>query len=166
MAPAVHPWPGDAPKRRPKTLGSMRFDHLRSGDLGLECDGAPSFNLMAALRLRHATPAERAVGAGFAIIEGEQASATNEAHAWRDVRAIAAARLAVLEAVSGPQGGQGGQGGQGAENIARPPSAQLAETWRDSQTRVLRATLARAAAGAAQLKETQPEAQGTKRPRA
>ena len=35
-----------------------------SGDLGLECDGAPSFNLMAALRLRHATPAEREAGAG------------------------------------------------------------------------------------------------------
>ena len=35
-----------------------------SGDLGLECDGAPSFNLMAALRLRHATSAEREAGAG------------------------------------------------------------------------------------------------------
>ena len=30
-----------------------------SGDLGLECDGEPSFKLMAALRLRHATSAER-----------------------------------------------------------------------------------------------------------
>ena len=183
-----------------------------SGDLALECDGAPSFNLMAALRLRHATPAEREAGAGssnpspsphphpkpsqnpnqsqtqagagFSILEGEQASAPNEALAWRDVRAIAIARLAALEAVPTPQGegevgiegaeGDQGAGGaregaqdaRGAQGATLPLSARLAEMWRESQARVLRATLARAA-GAAQLREeARLEAQGTKRRRA
>ena len=131
--------------------------------MGLECDGAPSFNLMAALRLRHATPAERAAGAGFAILEGEQASAPNELRAWRDVRAIATARLAALEVVSTPQGEVDVEGKEGAQGAASLLSARLADTWRDSQARVLRAALALASAeGATQPRE---EAQGTKRQR-
>ena len=56
---------------------------------------------------------------------------------------------------------------QDPQGAAPPPWARLAQTWRDSQARVLRATLARAAA-AAQPREEEGrlEAQGTKRRRA
>ena len=55
---------------------------------------------------------------------------------------------------------------QAAQGAAPPPWARLAQTWRDSQARVLRATLARAAAAAQPREEARLEAQGTKRRRA
>ena len=61
----------------------------------------------------------------------------------------------------------GSQDAQDPQGAAPPPWARLAQTWRVSQARVLRATLARAAA-AAQPREEEGrlEAQGTKRRRA
>jgi len=55
---------------------------------------------------------------------------------------------------------------QAAQGAAPPPWARLAQTWRDSQARVLRETLARAAAAAQPREEARLEAQGTKRRRA
>ena len=107
------------------------------------------------------------------------------------MRAIASVRLAALEAVPTPQGegevgiegAEGAQGArgaregaqdargaqdsaQGAQGATLPLSARLAETWRESQARVLRATLARAAGAAQPREESRLEAQGTKRRRA
>ena len=45
----------------------------------------PSFELLAALRLRHATDDEYRNGAAFAIAEGEAVSDANEARVWRAV---------------------------------------------------------------------------------
>ena len=63
----------------------------------------------------------------------------------------------------------GSQDAQDPQGTAPPPWARLAQTWRDSQARVLRATLARAAAAdqpREELEEARLEAQRTKRRRA
>jgi hypothetical protein len=51
----------------------------------------PSFELLAALRLRHATDDEYRNGAAFAIAEGEAVSDANEARVWRAVGDLARA---------------------------------------------------------------------------
>ena len=51
----------------------------------------PSFELLAALRLRHATDDEYRNGAAFAIAEGEAVSGANEARVWRAVGDLARA---------------------------------------------------------------------------
>ena len=54
----------------------------------------PSFELLAALRLRHATDDEYRNGAAFAIAEGEAVSGANEARVWAPSATCARARAA------------------------------------------------------------------------
>ena len=67
-------------------LAEQGFDSGRA----LTHDG-PSFELLAALRLRHATDDEYRNGAAFAIAEGEAVSDANEARVWRAVGDLARA---------------------------------------------------------------------------
>ena len=55
--------------------------------------GGPSWTLLAALRLKHASPSERAAGAAFAIVEGEPVSARAELEAWQEARRMIRKRL-------------------------------------------------------------------------
>ena len=89
---------------------------------------------------------------GKACVAGEHEGAHENGHA--------------AQAAHDAYGSQDAQDPQGA---APPPWARLAQTWRDSQARVLRATLARAAAAdqpREELEEARLEAQRTKRRRA
>ena len=113
-------------------------------------------SLEAASRPQAASPprGERGVAAaqaeGKACVAGEHENAHENAHA--------------AQAAHDANGSQ--DDAQAAQGAAPPPWARLAQTWRDSQARVLRATLARAAAAdQPREEEGRLEAQGTKRRR-
>ena len=101
---------------------------------------------------------ERGVAAaqeeGKACVAGEHEDAHENSHAAQGTHAA-------HDAYYGSQ-----DDAQAAQGAAPPPWARLAQTWRHSQARVLRATLARAAAAAQPREEARLEAQGTKRRRA
>ena len=109
----------------------------------------PSWSLLAALRLLHATPAEREGGAAFAILEGEPPSPQCERLAWAHVQRLAKGLLASLYAdraalakelneklKPGPGGTSGG--GNGYRGMRRLLTLQ----WLVSQAEVLTAALA------------------------
>ena len=74
-----------------------------------DADGEPSWSLVSALRLRHASQDERDGGAAFAILDGDELTTESEIRAWEAAREIADAmrahfrlrRHAILQQVRG-----------------------------------------------------------------
>ena len=95
-----------------------------AGDHHLTADGA-SFNLMAALRLHHASADERASGACFNIVEGEPVSEHNEQRVWSSIRDLATARLEQL-----------------SQSPTSPQDRELGRAWREAQAALLHAAVA------------------------
>ena len=78
---------------RPDGLALVRAGE-DGGEDGEEGVAGPSWGLLAALRLKHASKAERRGGAAFAILDGGAVSAACEALAWTEVLEFATQRRA------------------------------------------------------------------------
>ena len=106
-----------------------------------------SWNLMAALRLKHASQEEIDLGAAMAILEGEAASACGEAAALRALRKLATQRLAGYSRLSTLEDDQAdllaleAQGVQGVQGVPCESVAcgrrRLALEWRVAQKTLL-----------------------------
>ena len=130
----------------------LEQNDLADADLrALDAAAEPTFELLCALRLRHATAAERQQGAAFRILEGEVVSAANEARVRRDVRALVGARLQALalgEVVRESAAHRALYVQIHREPSSHPDDAvpaerqRLAREWRSGQRRLLQAALA------------------------